>query len=133
MWLGPEMKQRIEELTRYWDEVSNAARGRGTQPIVSAKLADEVAAFHEDFLAWREHVSGLSFAPYVEDDVRKWRSAADHFAAAIRGEGHQAPTLDPWPAPVLERVEDAVKGGRDLLVAAALAGFAFWLLSRGKR
>lgn len=120
MWTGAELKKRVEQLTNYWEAVNNAAMGRGVTPIVSPRLANVVADAFAEWVDFREGLGGLEFSPALEDDLRKWREAADTMAEAIRAEGQPAPKLDKWDPTFTEQAENAASSAAKAAVGTVV-------------
>ncbi len=145
------------ELSEAWNTLRNATLGRGTQPLVSAALADRIAADWDGWRAFYETSGPLQFGndangPTVIDVLSgmaleaapsavAWRwveTYRDDYAAARAELGDKAPA--PLPGTPIEKarkiVEDAGSILEGFVIAAmgiTLAGLAFKVFGSRRR
>lgn len=77
----------LAELATAWNDLRNAALGRGTSPRVPRELADRVGKRYEAFRQWYESAWSLEdWVPSVTaaQSVRDFRALADEVRAAGR-------------------------------------------------
>ena len=78
---------RLQVLSDYWQELRNAAFGRGVQPLVDPKLAETIGQAYEAFHQWRNgdvlQLSLLSDAGWTAQ-FDQWAARADKLAALVR-------------------------------------------------
>lgn len=87
-WTSPEeASRRLELLSVYWNTLRNTALGRSTHPIVTDDLADDVAAEHLAYHAWRDAIPhGWTMGPTVQwaDELADWTRRANAMRARIK-------------------------------------------------
>ena len=138
--LGSEATRRLEALSKQWNDVRNAALGRGTKPLVSAALADDVAAEHMAYHEWRQGLSGLTFTWSFTDELNDWtrrcnaaraRVAAEF--AKLKGAPLLPPKLTEWREMAPAAVQSVFTAFAGMSGLALGAGLILLLASRRKK
>ena len=94
----------LEELSEAWNQLRNAALGRGITPLVSQALAAKVA---ERYAAWREYYTDPDFVQFGPADLSasSWVTEYRTLAARVKAEGikltYELPTTLPEHAGVV--------------------------------
>jgi hypothetical protein len=86
-WTSPEeASRRLELLSVYWNTLRNLALGRSTHPDVTDDLADDVAAEHMAYHAWRDAIpQGLIIGPVTwADELNEWTRRANAIRERIK-------------------------------------------------
>lgn len=111
----------IAELTQAWDDLRNAALGRGTMPNVSRALAETVGRYYEEFRAWLADAGPLEeLAPSIT--AAQWIGRYRALWNMLQAEG-KAPearlTLPPqWNEELARAAERAAKATADAAAGA---------------
>jgi hypothetical protein len=128
-----DIETRIERLSERWNALRNAALGRGTQPLVSAAIADVVG---ERFEAWRNWYADNTFADNVIpanvwDAVSDWETRYTDTRALAGKELAQSSLPLPLDTVVRADPSDIAARASFGLGAALVAGGAAYLAWRG--
>jgi hypothetical protein len=87
-WTDPaEAAQRVDALSEYWDQLSNAALGRGVQPLVSEALATEVASLAAAYRKWRAGIGGYTNILNWRGPLEQWGARANATRAKLAAAG----------------------------------------------
>lgn len=110
----------LGELSAAWNELRNAAWGRGTQPLVDAKLADQIGAGYEAWRAYYEE-SGFTdeFAPSIA--ASEWVDRYRMLAAKMAEAGHPLTGAMQLPPTPLEQATSTLRWGVGLVVGLSVA------------
>lgn len=123
----------LDDLSEAWNELRNAALGRGTAPIVPAPLAADVARQYGQWRAWHAAQDALVMPHDIADGVR-WIQKYRKLLSRVSSAGAQ-------PAKVLPRggIEASLEVAANLQrsVAWGLVGtgvaIALYMLSTARR
>lgn len=121
----------LSELSAAWNELRNAALGRGTAALVSPALADEISDAYESFRAWLAE-QGPSADLAASVTASEWVELYRELAADVRAELPDAQFRALATTPV-ERAQSAVDTGRSVLFVAAVAGAVALVFLRRRR
>lgn len=132
-WTSPsEAARRLELLTSTWNQIVNAALGRGTTPYVSAATADWIAAEVQGYREWRDQIEGWQWGVQWADELTDWTARANTARERVARELAARAAKDPsapaiaLPAPLTEWKEIGPSQ-----VATAFAGLGGLVLGVG--
>jgi hypothetical protein len=110
---------RDDALNENFNQLRNAAFGRGAVPLVPAAVAATVQATVD---AWRVRRAAAIAAPWPTEEYGQWSGRANALREAISNAGGTPPAAFTPPASLLERVEHvAALTGEGLAIVAVLA------------
>ncbi len=127
----------LQELADAWNLLRNGALGRGTRPLVSPELADEVARSYAEFRRWLQQQGPLSeLVPEVT--ATPWIALQRELAAKVRAQGQYAPDIVRSPIEratesVTETVTETAKAARLPVLVLGLGALGLtWAVLRGR-
>lgn len=127
----------LNELSNAWNELRNAAWGRGTQPAVPLALADRIGREWQSFRDWLAE-QGVLEDVFASLSASKWVARYRQLALELRTAGgtlDHSVELEETP---LEKLKDAGSGftrglGIAAVVAAAVAAGVLVMAIGGRR
>lgn len=133
--IGQASSMTIEQLSTAWNNLRNAALGRGVTPIVSPELAIEVGTQYEAWRAYLADKSAAAWIPlsptsFVEDEwVQRYRA----LVAKVQAENVTVP--DVLPPTLAEKAKGQAKDiGKQVAIAVAsglvVAGVMYYFTHR---
>ncbi len=121
----------IDELSEAWNELRNAALGRGTKPVVSAELAQRVGA---DYDAWRDALQNNQWPTddaFASVTASRWVDRYRELLELVEGEGVKPARA--LPKNFIERFADGVQTSFIIAGIALAVAVAAPFVARGFR
>ncbi len=135
--MGFTARNTLNRLSAAWNELYNAAWGRGVgKPLVSAELAEQVAANYEHFRDWADAKSTGLFSTFVNqywytDEAAVWENLRRSLASQVTAETGVPLTDVVMPAPQKVVGEVAEVAGRAAIAALPFGRMLTGLLLAG--
>lgn len=125
----------LQELSDSWNELRNAAQGRGVAPIAPPAIAERVSVQWEAFRAWLGSLGPFdALAERVVTSVegRRWIALHNELRRLLLGAGVQAVPDEIDEYANLGILGDIKNQAQSILVVVLLGSAAFFLL-RGRK
>ena len=121
-----------DELSKAWNELRNAALGRGVSPNVSPALAARVA---REWEGWRKAHLTPGFKVAAPTFTYRWTKRYRSLLRAVHKEGAAKKIDLPFKTPMEELGDSFTNFGRNIAITAGVVGGVYVIiaLSRGTR